>query len=81
LLGRSLGDPAAFGVDFAFSAMFIAILMGFWKGRRTAAVLIVAGLAAALAKLWVPGAWYIVIGGLAGALCAAALHSEEEQAA
>lgn len=80
-LGKSFGDPAAFGIDFAFSAMFIAILMGFWKGARTAAVLAVASFAAALAKLLVPGAWYIVVGGVAGALCAAALHSEQEQAA
>jgi 4-azaleucine resistance transporter AzlC len=80
-LGKTLGDPAAFGIDFAFSAMFIAILMGFWNGNKTAAVLIIAGFSAALAKLYVPGAWYIVIGGVAGALCAAALHSEEEQAA
>lgn len=79
-LGKSLGDPAAFGIDFAFSAMFIAILMGFWKGRRTAAVLAVAGFSAAVAKLYVAGAWYIVIGGVAGALCAALLHSEEEGA-
>ena len=80
-LGRSVGDPAAFGIDFAFSAMFIAILMGFWKGSRTGAVLAVAGVCAALAKLWVPGAWYIVIGGIAGALCAAALYSETEERA
>lgn len=81
VLGRSLGDPAAIGIDFAFSAMFISILMGFWKGSRTAAVLAVASFAAALAKLWVPGAWYIVVGGVAGALVAALLHSEQEQPA
>jgi 4-azaleucine resistance transporter AzlC len=77
-LGTSVGDPAALGIDFAFSAMFIAILMGFWKGARTGAVLAVAAGLAAVAKLYVPGAWYIVIGGVAGAACAALLHSEEE---
>lgn len=76
-LGKSVGDPAAYGIDFAFSAMFIGILMGFWKGSRTAAVLGVAAAAAALAKLYVPGAWYIVIGGVMGALCAAALPQED----
>ncbi len=77
MLGRSLGDPAAFGLDFAFSALFIAILMGFWKGPVTAAVLAVSGVVAAVVKLSIPGAWYIVAGGVAGAVCAALLHREE----
>jgi 4-azaleucine resistance transporter AzlC len=77
--GKSIGDPAAFGIDFAFSAMFIGILMGFWKGSRTAIVLGVAAAAAALAKLYVPGAWYIVIGGSMGALCAALLPQENRR--
>lgn len=77
-LGKSVGDPAAFGIDFAFSAMFIGIIMGFWKGARTGAVLAVAAACAALAKLYVPGAWYIVIGGVAGALCAALIDREAE---
>lgn len=81
VLGKSVGDPAAFGIDFAFSAMFIGILMGFWKGKRTGVVLAMAAFAAALAKLYVPGAWYIVIGGVAGALTAAVIHSEAEATA
>jgi 4-azaleucine resistance transporter AzlC len=76
--GQALGDPAAYGFDFAFSAMFIAILVGFWKGPRTAAVLASSAAIAALVKLTVPGAWFIVAGGLAGALTAALLHREGE---
>ncbi len=75
LVGRSLGDPAAFGFDFAFSAVFIGILAGFWKGPR-GVVLAASGITAALAKLYVPGAWYIVIGGMAGVAVAALLHEE-----
>lgn len=78
LLGRTMGDPAAYGLDFAFSALFIAIVMGFWKGSRTAAVLAASGAVAAMVKLSVTGAWYIVAGGIAGAGVAALLHSEEE---
>lgn len=81
IAGRSLGDPAAYGFDFAFSAMFIAILAGFWKGSRTAAVLATSAVTAALAKLALSGAWYIVIGGLSGVIVAALLHSDEEAAA
>ncbi|MFT3987090.1 AzlC family ABC transporter permease [Aestuariivirga sp.] len=77
VVGRSIGDPAIYGIDFAFSALFIAILMGFWKGPRTAAVLAVSGVVAALTKLWLGGAAFIVAGGIAGALCAALLAEEE----
>ena len=66
VMGRGLGDPAAYGLDFAFSALFIAILAGFWKGPRTGAVLLAAAVTAAVVKLYVPGAWYIALGGIAG---------------
>jgi 4-azaleucine resistance transporter AzlC len=70
VLGRALGDPSALGLDFAFSAMFIAILMGFWKGPSTAGVLAASGSVAAATHLAFAGPWYIVAGGLAGALYA-----------
>ncbi len=78
IVGRSFGDPAAYGFDFAFSAMFIGILAGFWKGPRTGAVLGASAIAAALAKLYVPGAWYIVIGGIVGMAVAALLYRRGE---
>ena len=78
IVSRSFGDPAAYGFDFAFSAMFIGILAGFWKGPRTGAVLGASAIAAALAKLYVPGAWYIVIGGIVGMTVAALLYRRGE---
>ncbi len=78
IVGRSFGDPAAYGFDFAFSAMFIGILAGFWKGPRTGAVLGASAIAAALAKLYVQGAWYIVIGGIVGMVVAALLYRRGE---
>ena len=79
VVGNSLGDPAVYGLDFAFSAIFLSIIMGFWKGSRTAAVIIASGLAAVAAKLTLPGAWYIMAGGVVGVLVAALLHSEQDQ--
>lgn len=78
-LGKSLGDPAAIGLDFAFSAIFLTILMGFWKGTRTGAVIIASAIAAVAAKLWLPGAWYIMAGGIAGVAVAALLYREGEE--
>lgn len=80
MLGRALGDPSAIGLDFAFSAMFIAILMGFWKGPSTLGVLAASGGVAAAAHLAFDGPWYIVAGGLAGALYAYATWRPEEGA-
>jgi 4-azaleucine resistance transporter AzlC len=77
-LGKALGDPAVIGLDFAFAAMFISILMGFWKGPRTGAVVAVSGLVAVLAKIYISGGWYILLGGLAGVAAAALLHREGE---
>ena len=78
VVGNALGDPAVYGLDFAFSAIFITIIMGFWKGPRTAGVIVASGLAAVLGKLYLPGAWYIMAGGMVGVIFAALMHSEDE---
>jgi 4-azaleucine resistance transporter AzlC len=77
-LGKALGDPAVIGLDFAFAAMFISILVGFWKGPRTGAVIAASAIAAILAKLYVPGAWFIMLGGITGVVAAVLLHVESE---
>lgn len=77
-IGKQLPDAALIGLDFAFAAMFIAILSGVWKGPRTGAVIIASGAVAVLAKTYLAGAWYIVLGGLAGVAIAALLHGEAE---
>jgi predicted branched-subunit amino acid permease len=77
-LGKAFGDGKAVGLDFAFAAMFIAVLAGFWKGPRTGAILAVSAAASVVAKLMIGGAWYIVIGGLAGMAIAVLLHAETE---
>ena len=77
-LGKALGDPAVIGLDFAFAAMFISILVGFWKGPRTGAVIAASAIAAILGKLYVPGAWFIMLGGVTGVAAAVLLHVEDE---
>ncbi|MBB1248152.1 AzlC family ABC transporter permease [Rhizobium sp. G21] len=72
-LGALLGDPALTGLDFAFPAMFIVLVMGFWKGRATALVLLASGAAAVATHQTVGGAWHIVAGALAGLFVATAL--------
>ncbi len=69
--GSALQDPRAIGLDFAFSAVFIGLLLGFWKGRRDLLPWGVAALVAILAAWWLPGKWYIILGGIAGSIVGA----------
>jgi 4-azaleucine resistance transporter AzlC len=76
MLGGALGDPAALGFDFAFAAMFIGLVIGFWRGPRTGVVIAASAVAAVGVHAVVPGPWYVLAGAAAG--CgAAALIAEE----
>lgn len=78
LIGQSLGDPAVYGFNFAFSAVFLCILTGFWSDWRTGAVLAASGVVAAFVSLVLDGAWYILAGAFAGIAVAALLHAETD---
>lgn len=70
LLGPLMGDPARFGADFAFTALFIGLIAGFWRGLGSAAVLLASAGAAVLAKLVVGAPWHVPAGAFAGILAA-----------
>jgi len=71
ILGHTLEDPATYGFDFVFTAVFLALLAGFWAGPRSAVPWVVSALVAVATYHSLPGVWYIVLGGLAGALTGA----------
>lgn len=75
LLGRVLGafidDPVKYGLDFAFTATFIALLLGMWKGRGDVVPWLVGALAALATAGTVEGKWYIIVGGIVGSLAGA----------
>ncbi|XEN30261.1 4-azaleucine resistance transporter AzlC [Ensifer sp. WSM1721] len=66
IAGAFAGDPKIIGLDFAFPAVFIVLVMGFWKGRETGAVLAASAAAAVIAHQFLPGVWYIAAGAAAG---------------
>jgi 4-azaleucine resistance transporter AzlC len=70
ILGRAGGDwltdPARWGLDFAFTALFVALLVGSWRGRGDLLPWAVAAGVALAAHRWLPGQWYILLGALAG---------------
>jgi 4-azaleucine resistance transporter AzlC len=65
-LGRVIEDPARLGFDFAFVAVFVALLHGMWHGRTTFLPWLASGAVAVLVYLAVPGPWYVAAGALAG---------------
>jgi 4-azaleucine resistance transporter AzlC len=65
-LGSQIGDPDALGLDFAFTAVFAAMLFGGYKSRYDLAPWGASGLVAWLVWWLVPGNWYVIAGGLAG---------------
>ncbi|HSO19980.1 MAG TPA: AzlC family ABC transporter permease [Desulfosarcina sp.] len=72
LLGHRLGavvaHPERFALDFAFVAVFTALTVSMWRGKRDIVPWATAAVLAVAAEQWLPGKWYIVIGGIGGAL-------------
>jgi predicted branched-subunit amino acid permease len=64
--GALFGDPRRLGADFAFTALFIGLVAGFWKGRSTAATVAASALMAALTYVLAGPPWHVAAGALAG---------------
>jgi 4-azaleucine resistance transporter AzlC len=73
VLGSAIADPRRYGFDYAFVAVFLVILFGLWRGRTSAAPIVVSAACTLLASKFLPGVWYIFIGGIAGTAAAAIL--------
>lgn len=71
VFGGAVEHPARWGLDFAFTAVFLALISGMWKGRSNILPWTVAAMVAVVAYQWLPGQWYIVLGGLAGSFAGA----------
>jgi predicted branched-subunit amino acid permease len=68
LLGNLVPDPAAWSLDFAATAIFVALIAGIWRGRSDAIPWLVAAVVAVAAHEWVAGPWYVPLGAVAGVL-------------
>jgi len=68
-----IADPRALGMDFAFTAAFIAIARSLWAGRPDLVPWATSFLVVALLMLpgWVDASWAMIAGGVAGAVVAA----------
>ncbi len=64
--GGAAEHPARWGLDFAFTAIFLALIAGMWKGKSNILPWTVAVAVSVAGHHWLPGQWYILLGGLAG---------------
>ena len=69
LAGARVPDPTRWGLDFVATAVFVALLAGMWRGRGQLLPWLTAAAVALGAAHWLPGQWYIILGGVAGSLC------------
>jgi len=77
VIGPWIGDVHAYGFDMAFTAVFLVLLKGMWKGVRAAYPWLVSLCSAALTCHFVHGAWYMAAGALSGVI-SAFFFSEEK---
>lgn len=75
--GSLITNPAAFGFDFVFTAVFITLIIGFCKDRYSLPPLVASVVTALAAQHFLPGVWYIFLGGVAGTVMGALLHREK----
>ena len=80
MIGGSIDDPSRWGLDFAFTATFLALLLGMWRGKADLLPWLVAAGAAILTSRIVEGQWHILIGAMAGSLVGAAMETRWRRA-
>lgn len=72
VLGATVGgvveDPARWGFDFILTAVFLVLAVTLWEGERSIFPWLVAGGVALAGAQWLPGQWYILLGGIAASV-------------
>jgi len=72
LAGALIADPAAWGLDFTFIAVFLCLLAGFWTGVGSLPPWLASAIAALGVHALMPGGpWHILAGAVAGGAVAA----------
>lgn len=77
-LGAVISNPEKFGLDFAFVAVFTALVFSFWRGRQDLPPWLATVIVAIITEKIIPGKWYILTGGIGGALITAWLPGKEK---
>lgn len=75
-IGPRIGDLEQFGFEMAFTAVFLVLLRGMWKGVRASRPWLVSLVVSAGAYLLLPGAWHVALGAVAGLVAAVLLEED-----
>jgi len=78
LFGAVIENPEAYALDFAFIAVFTALCVKMWRGRRDLVPWAATFVLAVAAEKVLPGKWYIIVGGMGGAAAAMFAPLDEE---
>jgi predicted branched-subunit amino acid permease len=70
-VGGGIGDPARWGIDVLMPAFFAVMLTAMWRGPSDALPWGVAAVTALAASQFLPGMWFVILGGIAGGLTGA----------
>lgn len=68
LAGERFGDPSQYGLGFVLPAVLLAVAVDLWDGWSDVLPWSVSAAVAVAASIAFPGQWYILAGGLAGAV-------------
>lgn len=79
LLGNLAANAAAYGLDFAVTAIFVALIAGIWRGRADAVPWLTAAVVAIATHLLLDGPWYVITGAIAGVLAGQLTEHAGEQ--
>ncbi len=79
LVGSVIQDPKAYAFDFAFVAVFTALTVSLWQGKKNIIPWLIAAVCAIITDQIVPGKWCVVAGGIVGALTATFIHGDKKQ--
>lgn len=74
--GAAIGDLSHWGLDFAITAVFTALLLGMWRGRSDIWPWLVSAAVAIATWRLLPGTWYILCGAVAGTLTGALIDDD-----
>jgi 4-azaleucine resistance transporter AzlC len=77
--GAVINHPERFGLDFAFIAVFTGLVLSFWRGKRDLLPWLATAMLALVTAWLVPGKWYVVVGGVGGALVSAFTGTTKEE--
>lgn len=74
--GAFITKPETYGLDFAFTAVFVALLVSLWRGKTDLIPWVFSAILSVISEKLLPGKWYILIGGLGGSILAVLRYKE-----